>query len=174
MRDGVARLDAALRYAEALDTGERLNLSVAQLPFGANDRWVGLPLQPGRPLSTARFSIVVQSAANLDVKQPLAGLLIDEWVEAVPSASETTGVVFQYDQPDASPPQCILLAVPPDLDQPWNLWSLQQVLLETLDLARIRAVDTDALDEVGHYLPALYFAVNNAGQTVSTDFAKLK
>jgi hypothetical protein len=95
-------------------------------------------------------------------------------VETVPHVSEATGVVFQYDQPDAAPPQCILLAVPPDLDQPWNLWSLQQVLLETLDLARVRAVDMDALDEVGHYLPALYFAVNNAGQTVSTDFATLK
>ena len=43
---------------------------------------------------------------------------------------------------------------------PWTVWSLQQVLLETLDLARIRAVDPDALDEVGHYLPALYFAFN--------------
>lgn len=174
VREGVARLDASLRYAEALGTSERLNLSVAQLPYVANDRWVGLPLQTGRPLSPSRFSLVVQSAAKLDVKQPLAGLLIDEWVETVPNASESTGVVFQYDQPDAAPPQCILLAVPPDLDQPWNLWSLQQVLLETLDLARIRAVDLDALDEVGHYLPALYFAVNNAGQTVATDFAKLK
>ena len=51
------------------------------------------------------------------------------------------------------PPQTILIAVPPDLSVPWTVWSLQQVLLETLDLARIRAVDPDALDEVGHYLP---------------------
>jgi hypothetical protein len=47
-------------------------------------------------------------------------------------------------------------------------------LLETLDLARIRAVDTDALDEIGHYLPALYLAFNTAGETVSTDFSKLQ
>jgi hypothetical protein len=157
-----------------LEAGERLKLTVAQLPRVANDRWVGLPLQPGRPLSSSRFSLVVQAAGPLDVSQPLAGLLIDEWVEAVPNPSEATGVVFQYDQPDASPPQCILLAVPPDLEQPWNLWTLQQVLLETLDLARLRAVDPEALDEVGHYLPALYFAVNDAGDTVSTDFSKLK
>jgi hypothetical protein len=174
VRDGVARLDAALRYAEAVGTGERLHLTVAQLPYGASDRWVGLPLKLGQPLSAARFSLVVQSAAQLNVTQPLAGLLIDEWVEVVPNASETTGVVLQYDQPDAMPPQCILLAVPPDLEQPWNLWSLQQVLLETLDLACLRAIDPDALDEVGHYLPALYFAVNAAGDTVSTDFSTLK
>lgn len=174
VREGAARLDASLRYSEVLGTGERLNLTVAQLPYGAGDRWVALPLKQGRPLSPARFSLVVQSATKVDVKQPLAGLLIDEWVEALPSASETTGVVFQYDQPNAAPPQSILLAVPPDLEQPWNVWSLQQVLLETLDLARIRAVDPEALDEVGHYLPALYFAANAAGETVSINFAKLK
>ena len=51
---------------------------------------------------------------------------------------------------------------------------MQQVLLETLDLARIRAVDPDALDDVGHYLPALYFAINTAGDTVSTDFTRIE
>ena len=68
---------------------------------------------------------------------------------------------MQYDQPNAAPPQTILIAVPPEVGVPWTVWSLQQVLLETLDLARIRAVDPDALDEVGHYLPALYFALQH-------------
>ena len=131
VREAIARLNASLAYAEALETGAQLNLRVVQLPFAENDRWVALPLQPDRPLSASRFSLVVQAANSLDVTQPLAGALIDEWVELVPNSSETTGVVFQYDQPGTSPPQCILLAVPPDLDQPWNLWSLQQVLLET-------------------------------------------
>ena len=58
-------------------------------------------------------------------RQPLAGLLIDEWVEVVPSATETTGITFQYDQPDACPPQTILLAVPPEVGVPWT-WSLQR------------------------------------------------
>ena len=77
-------------------------------------------------------------------------------------------------QPNAAPPQTILLAVPPDTETPWTVWSLQQVLLETLDLARVRAVDPDALDEVGHYLPALYVAHNANGDTVSSDFVPLK
>jgi hypothetical protein len=174
VRDGVARLHAALSYAEALKTGEKLALTIGQLPYDANDRWVGLPLQAGQSLPGGKLSIAVQSAAPLDVRQPLAGLLIDEWVEVVPSAQETTGISFQYDQPNATPPQTILIAVPPELDLPWTIWSLQQVLLETLDLARIRAVDPDALDEVGHYLPALYFACNTAGHTVSTDFTTIK
>ena len=174
VREGVAHLDASLRYAEVLQTGEQLNLRIAQLPHQQSDRWIGLPLKSGKELSSSRFSLVIQADQTVDLTKPVAGMLIDEWVEVLPNKSETTGVVFQYDQPDAAPPQSILLAVPPDPEQPWNLWSLQQVLLETLDLARIRAVDPDALDEVGHYLPAMYFAVNNANETVSTNLTRFK
>lgn len=180
VRDGVARLDAALSGAEAVNAGEKLKLSVAQLPLplpqnAEKERWVGLPLKDGQSLAGGKLSLVVQSGSPLDLRQPLAGVLFDEWVEVVPSATETTGISFQYDQPNAAPPQTILIAVPPDVDAPWTLRLLQEVLLETLDLARVRAVDPDALGEVGHYLPALYFAHNsNPFHTVSTDLAKLK
>lgn len=174
VRDGAGRLNATLNYSEALNTGEKLKLTIAQLPFDAEDRWVGLPLKDGKSLPGGKLSIAIQATRPVNVQQPLAGLMIDEWVEVVPSPKETTGIALQYDQPNAAPPQTILIAVPPEVDSPWTVWSLQQVLLETLDLARIRAVDPDALDEVGHYLPALYFAVNTAGATVSTDFTKIK
>ncbi|HEX5085354.1 MAG TPA: hypothetical protein VFY40_25225, partial [Blastocatellia bacterium] len=172
VREGVARLSDSLGYAEALG-GEKLNLSVAQLPYAGGDRWVGLPLEAGGKLPGGKLSLVVQSVTPIDARQPIAGLLIDEWVETVPNAKETTGVALQYDQPNSVPPQTILIAVPPVLGLPWTVGSLQQVLLETLDLARIRAVDPDALGEVGHYLPALYFAYNAAGDTVSTDFSTI-
>jgi hypothetical protein len=149
-------------------------LTIAQLPYNDTDRWVGLQLKDGQSLPGGKLSLAVQSATPVDVRQPLAGLLIDEWVEVVPSTTEITGIALQYDQPNAAPPQTILIAVPPELDVPWKVWSLQQVLLETLDLARIRAVAPDILDEIGHYLPALYFAYNTAGDTVSTDFTTIK
>jgi hypothetical protein len=50
---------------------------------------------------------------------------------------------------------------------------LQRVLLETFDLTRLRAVDAEALNEAGHYLPALYLAFNANNDTVSTDFIQL-
>ena len=174
VRAGFARFDDSLRYAEILNTGEKLNLRVAQLPHDANGRWVGLPLLPEQDLTRAGLSLVVQSAPGLDVNGMLAGALIDEWVEVVPNAVETTGVTFQYDQPDAAPPQSILVAVPPDVAQPWNLGSLSQVLLETIDLARIRTVDLETFNDLGHYLPGLYFAVNQERETASIDFATLK
>ena len=174
VRDGVGKLNAALNYSEALNTGERLKLTVAQLPFTANDRWLALPFKTGQTPSGSKVSLAVQSASPVNAAQPLAGVLIDEWVEVIPSPTEITGVALQYDQPSAAPPQTILIAVPPEIGRPWTVWSLQQVLLETLDLARIRAVDSEALDEVGHYLPALYFACNTLGDTVSTDFTTIK
>jgi hypothetical protein len=174
VRDGTARLNDALSYAEALGTGEKFKLTLAQLPYNANDRWVGLPLKAGESLPGGKLSLAIQSSAPIQATGSLAGLLIDEWVEVVPNASEVTGIAFQYNQPSAAPPQNILIAVPPEVELPWTVWSLQQVLLETLDLARIRAVDPDALDEVGHYLPALYFAHNTAGEAVSTDFTRIK
>jgi hypothetical protein len=173
VRAGVGRMQAVLQYAEALGTGEKLNLTLAQLPYAPDDRWVGLPLNTGQSLPGGKISLAVQSAAPIDVQQLLVGLLIDEWVEVVPSASETTGIALPYDQPNAAPPQAILLAVPPDLDAPWTIWSLQQVLLETLDLARIRAIDPSALEEVGHYLPAIYLACNASGGTIATDFTRI-
>jgi hypothetical protein len=87
----------------------------------------------------------------------------------------TTGVSFQYDAPGARPPQAVLLAVAPPDTVRWELESLEQTLLETLDLARLRALDPQALGEdilVQRALPALYVSVNLAGETLSTDFRR--
>jgi hypothetical protein len=101
------------------------------------------------------------------------GLVTDDRADGL-FEKETTGITFQYDQPDATAPQAILLVTPPDpTGQPvWNAEAFQKVLLETMDLVRLRAVGPEALGEFGHYLPALYFALNLEGDTVSTDFLK--
>jgi hypothetical protein len=171
--DGVARFDDAMRYAEALSTGEALNLQVAQLPYHAEDRWIGLPHTGDTPLPGGRLSLIAHTPAGLNTAQPLAGLWLDELLEVAPNENETTGVVFQYDQPNAVAPQAILLAVPPDpAVLQWTAQALVQVLWETLDLTRIRAVGLDALGELGQYLPALYFAFNARNDTISTDFVQ--
>ncbi|HEY5892685.1 MAG TPA: hypothetical protein VIT91_05585 [Chthoniobacterales bacterium] len=179
VREGIARLAASLRYAEALNTGESLKLTIGQLPHKPDqpgqppDRWVGLPLKAGQQIGGGRLSLIMQASGAVDPQQPLAGLLIDEWVEIIPNAKETTGVAFQFNPPDSFAPQSVLLAVPPAPDKAWTVGDLQRVLLETLDLARLRAVDAEALDETGHYLPALYLAFNANNDTVSTDFSLL-
>ncbi|HKU15276.1 MAG TPA: hypothetical protein VJQ52_12850 [Steroidobacteraceae bacterium] len=173
VRDPLARWSAPLRGAEVLGTGESLRLTVAQLPFDTNDRWVGLPPQEGKEVPAGKLSLVVHSPAALKLDQPLSGLLVDEWVEVVPSSKETTAIAFQFNPPDACAPQSVLLAVPPVPDQPWTVASLHRVLVETLDLAKLRAVDAEALGEIGHYMPALFFAFNTNDEVPSTDFAQL-
>ena len=132
-----------------------------------------MPSPNGQPLPAGRLSLVIQSAATLAAAGPMRGLLIDEWVEIVPSKVETTAVAFQFNPPDVCAPQAILLAVPPVTGKPWTGWDLQRVLMETLDLAKLRAVDPEALAELSQYLPALYFGLNAADAAVSTDFGPL-
>jgi hypothetical protein len=173
VRDGVARLGAALRGAEVLGLTDRLNLTVAQLPFSATDRWVALPPEPGKTVTAGKLSLVIQSNVAIDMTLPLSGLLVDEWIDVVPSATETTAITFQFNPPDACAPQSVLLAVPPVPDAPWTVAGLHRVLMETLDMAKLRAVDCEALGELAQYLPALYFAFNANDDAVSTDFAAL-
>ena len=103
VRDGVGRLNQALSYAEALGTGERLELTIAQLPYAADDRWVGLPLEDGQTVPGGRLSLAVQSTAAIDVHQPLAGVLVDEWLEVVPNATEITGLSRSTTNPTPPP-----------------------------------------------------------------------
>jgi hypothetical protein len=173
VRDAVSRLGAPLRGAEVLATGEKLRLRVAQLPFGSADRWVGMAPSPGHDVQPGKLSLVVQSLPNFRPTDPLMGLMVDEWVEVVPSRTETTAIAFQYDPPNTCAPQNVLLAVPPVPGKPWTVADLQRVLVETLDLAKLRAVDAEALGELAHYLPALFFAFNAEDDAVSTDFIPL-
>jgi hypothetical protein len=67
----------------------------------------------------------------------------------------------------------VLVAVPPVEGQAWTTETLRRVLLETLDLAKLRAVDPSLLGSAAQFLPALYVPFNANDDAVSTDFAPL-
>jgi hypothetical protein len=71
-----------------------------------------LPALPGQSVQSGKLSLVIQSPKALNVTQPMSGLLVDEWVEVVPSATETTAVAFQFNPPDTCAPQSVLLTRP--------------------------------------------------------------
>lgn len=193
VRDGARRLDEALTYAEALNGQVALHFEVGQLPFAEKDRWTALPLPPGAQPPGGRLSLVAHLAGRvtpdkpparvfLDSQKrpaPVSGLMIDEWIEVIPHAKETAAVAFHHNEPNARAPQAVLIAVPPDDRAAWEPETLEAILLETLELAKLRAVDLTALQGAsaeeaglpGQFLPALYFASNAAGDTISTDFA---
>ncbi|MFY9555472.1 MAG: hypothetical protein WAV47_12240 [Blastocatellia bacterium] len=173
VRDGVGRLGTCLQRADVLGTGARLNLSVAQLPFVSAERWVALPPLPGTTLPPSKLSLVLHTVGPVNTTQVMTGLLVDEWVEVVPNTHEATALAFQFDVPDACAPQSVLIAVPPVPGQDWTTETLRRVLMETLDLAKLRAVDTRSLGAAAHHLPGLYLAFNTEDHAVSTDFAAL-
>ena len=116
--------------------------------------------------------MVVQADDPSTFAQPLRGLWIDHWTEVVPvarkrprSRSSTTRPMRVHRKRAAR--------VPPVPDEDWTIGALHRVLAETLDLAKLRAVDSDALADCGQFLPALCFAFNAKDDAVSTDFAPL-
>ena len=187
VREPLSHLGACLNAAEAAGSGARMALAVAQLPHVEADRWLGLPAEPGREMPAGRLSLVVHADASLDLTKPLAGILVDEWVEVVPSASETTAIAFQHDAPDSRAPQALLLALPQTPDEAWTGAGLHRLLLDTIAMAQVRALDAEALDtavlnpiagaqavaEVSHFLPAIHWAVNADGDAVAPDFRTL-
>jgi hypothetical protein len=173
VRNNLATLGACMRGAEVLASGTRLNLSIAQLPFDSTERWVGLPPLAGATIPPSKLSLVVQPLTTIDATQPLCGVFVDEWIEVVPNQTETTAIAFQFDPPNSFAPQNVLVAVPPVEGQAWTSETLRRVLLETLDLAKLRAVDPSLLGATAQFLPALYIPFNVNDDAVSTDFAPL-
>lgn len=169
VRAGARRLQSARLAAEAV-RGEAPPLAIAQLPHEADDPWVGRDFPAAAPGS--RASLVLCGAdAPLDPAAPVAGLLVDEWVEVVPSTHEVTGVTFHFDAPGSRAPNAVLLAVPPDPSQAiWTPEGVRAILDETLELVQARTVDPDALWSGLRGLPATYFANNVDGDTLATDF----
>jgi hypothetical protein len=168
------RLQTVLLYAGA--TGRPATVGVAQLPFSAGERWIALPAEGGAALPTGRTSIVAVADGAVDVGGPVAGLFVDEWVEVVPGPSEVTAVACNVDEPAAHPAQAVLVAVTPPGEPRWGVDVLEAILLETLDLAHLRAVTPEQIapfTDLEQVLPALYFGLNLHGDTVSTDFTRV-
>ena len=167
VRDGARRLMSVMTYAEVLG-GPASTFHVAQFPFDEKDRWN----VPEGPADAGATSLVIHAPGELDLASECVGLMIDEWVEVIPSRSMQTALAFHYDAPGARAPQSILLAVAPDRARPWDVDTLEAIVSETLELAKLRAVDYDALASLGHLLPAIFVANNiggdPAGDTVSS------
>jgi hypothetical protein len=177
VRAGVGRLNEALLLATGAQRlprrGAGAGFAVAQYPAPeSGERWAGLPAGTGGQPRAGRTSLVVEGGEDVDVTGPISGLFVDEWVEIVPNHAETTAVAFGYDAPGSCAPQSILLGVPPADAATWSVEAVEAIALEALELAKVRMVDPDSLGEIGHFLPALFFAYNQPRETLSTDLPR--
>ncbi|MET0742102.1 MAG: hypothetical protein ABWY78_01910, partial [Microvirga sp.] len=165
VREPLMRLGVALREAEAMG-GTPPGLSLAQVPHRPGAAWNG---RPAPAYVDGAASLVLLGGEFLAPARQIAGLLVDEFTEFVPSPTESTGMAFRYEPPPAMAPQALLLAVPPVIGEPWTVGGLNQVLLETLELTRVRALDPDDLGLVRQFLPAIVLPFNTEGDVPSTN-----
>lgn len=149
-----------LDFAQVLQPESHLNLRVGQLPAEEGIPWTGLagkiPDDGVGRLSFVAWSAETIPAGGVAGGPGIAGLLVDAWSEIIPNAEESTGLSLQYDAPGSKPPQAILLAVSPDNSMPWSIELLGEIVNESFDLAKARAVDTNDLLLLGHFLPTIH------------------
>ena len=167
---------------------ETLALNPIQLPYRAYDSWVAVQFPETHkevnddgelvdmPFNITHdiLSIVVNGYGAFLPASKQSGLLIDDFTEVIPAKEEITGITFNYNQPNAMPPQALLLAVTPVVTGHWNWDDLVGTLNDTLLRAKLRAVDTNLLDginkpEVSVLLPALLANFTQSDLDISLD-----
>jgi hypothetical protein len=155
-------------------------LDAIQLPFRQPDYWLALEypdhvlgttepfvLDEDKLLYTAHYAEPFTAAGNH------CGLLVDEWNETIPDADEDTGFTFHYDRPNSEPPQALLLALPTRFQGRWQWADLVDALHETLDMARLRAIEPRHVDRTAYarFLPATVTAVTFHPLTIALNYA---
>jgi hypothetical protein len=113
---------------------------------------------------TAHYSVPFDKAA------PQCGLLLDEWTEVIPATDRTTGITFNFSRPGNEAPQAILLVTPATASGTWQWDDLVGALNETLDLAKVRAVEPADIDPTAYsmLIPATITAASLYGISIVT------
>jgi hypothetical protein len=139
--------------AEAFRDQKIFDFSVAQQPHVPGEPWIGTQ----RPSAAGdRISIAfTTNGAATSLQGEIGGLIVDQWIERIPTDHEMTGVAVHFDAPSSRPPQTLLLAMPPG-SEGWSLDAAVAVVREAFAMARLRAVAPETLGEYGHQIPAAY------------------
>lgn len=182
VRPKINRWDHVRTLHEALNNNQ-LSLLPVQLPYRAKDNWVAVQfpdkdeIDPTQPFNIAHdtLAITIHGDAAFAPAAKHSGLLIDEWTEVIPTNEEVTGITFNYNQPNATPPQALLLAVTPVEKGNWTWHDLVGILDDTLLRAKLRAVEPHSLDkvdksEVNVLLPAVLADFSQYDLNIALDY----
>ena len=184
--ESVARVRPKLHKWEVIrtlsDTLGNTPMQTIQVPYRAKDSWLAVefpekdPQQPTKPFQLLRdtVSIVAHGAAAFLTPTRQNGIMLDDWTEEIPTTEETTGVAFHYNQPNAMPPQALLLCVTPDITGSWNWDDLMNIINDTFDRAKRRAVEPTHLENRYEWvtlLPALVSEFTTTGTNITLDLA---
>lgn len=177
---GVARIREKMRdweqtmmFSGALGRPE-LSLDAMQLPFTADDRWLGLEFPDDLKLDHDRLLYTAHFATNTFVKTARqCGMLLDEWTETIPGSDVDTGIAVHHDRPDTEAPQAMLLVTPSQFRGTWQWDDLVNALNETFDFAKQRAVEPADIDKTAYapFLPAAVMASQVSQLTIALELS---
>ena len=159
--------------------GTEPDITPIQLPYQPGEGWLALEFDPTRPPDGERLLYTAHYppgyVIGYDPAAATCGVLVDEWTEVVPVRDETAGLSFHFDRPGSEPPQSWLLVTPAQMQGHWTWSDLLGALHETLDLARLRAVEPAHVDTQGYarFLPATTSAVTLYGVSIAANFARV-
>lgn len=172
VRDRLGAFEYAGFLAEAL-SGIELPLIAWQLPHKPGDHWLGASYPDEAVIDGDRLLFHAHHSVAFDPAKLQAGLLIDEWTEVIPAKDILTGVAFHYDRPGSEPPQTFLLMTPTDFRGGWTWADIVDGLNETLDAAKLRAVEPTQLDATAFapLLPATLASTVHYPLSISLNYA---
>lgn len=188
VRPKLARWDYVRTLSETLGASS-IDVNAVQVPYRSKDSWVavefpatyetidddGNPLDIPFTISHDTLSATIHGSHAFVSGARQCGLLIDDWTEMIPTRDETTGIAFNYNQPNAMPPQALLLAVTPKVTGHWDWSNLVGVLEDTLLRSKLRAVEPRLLDkenspELNVLLPAVLASFSEYDLDVALDY----
>lgn len=178
---GLARVSPAPAHLEQVLTLTQLlgrpepELVPLQLPYRANDHWLGMGLPDDYQFGEDRILATTIFGNRGAEDAPKAGLLLAEWTEIIPSAKQTAAVTFCFDAPAAEPVQALLLAVTPEITGAWAWDDLVDTVRETIHLAKNRMVEPRQIDQsaFAQLLPAIMIPFTPTGASPGTNIADI-
>ncbi len=197
VREPMNQLDKVLLIQNLLHPDAPAPLPLRPAQFSAvppvpnqPDYWLGLSwprtyAPPGDALSLVQWLPDAYDAAGAQ-----CALWLDEWTETLPQATpapqdqpqappqgtQSTSLAFHYDQPNSEAPQTMLLVVSPRSNPTtWTIDDLLGAVNETLDLAKKRTVEPDALafTPLATVLPAVVAPVAQQAVTFTLDLGRI-
>lgn len=174
VREKLAAWENLVMLAEGLRDRASMELTPFQLPYHANDSWLALEY-PESHVVDGDTMLYTAYAPGINPAGALVGLLVDEWTETIPVRQETTALTFHYDRPNCEPPQSLLLVMPASLAGTWTWAEVVSSLHEALDLARLRAVEPDQLDQLDYarFVPATVATLTFRPVTFAINYAAM-
>jgi len=145
-----------------------------QVPYRDNDSWLSVEFPEGTTVVHDTLAVVQCLPQGLAPVTLQSGLLVDEWTESLPRKEEVTGIGFNYDQPNSSPPAAILLAITPQLTGKWHWEDLTATVLDTFERAKLRAVEPDMIEQlsgIGALVPTTISEFSTERSTISLDYS---